>query len=28
VQKFKLRERGAPPGTFDRERSGWQPARK
>jgi crotonobetaine/carnitine-CoA ligase len=28
VQKFKLRERGVQPGTFDREKSGWQPSRK
>jgi crotonobetaine/carnitine-CoA ligase len=28
VQKFKLRERGIPAGTFDRDRSEWQPARK
>jgi crotonobetaine/carnitine-CoA ligase len=27
VQKFKLRERGVPPGTFDREKSGWSPSR-
>jgi len=27
VQKFKLRERGVPPGTWDREKSGWAPAR-
>jgi crotonobetaine/carnitine-CoA ligase len=27
VQKFKLRERGVHPGTFDREKSGWRPSR-
>jgi crotonobetaine/carnitine-CoA ligase len=27
VQKFKLRERGAPPGTWDSEKSGWSPSR-
>jgi crotonobetaine/carnitine-CoA ligase len=28
VQKFKLRERGVLPGTWDREKSGWSPSRK
>jgi crotonobetaine/carnitine-CoA ligase len=28
VQKFKLRERGVQPGTWDREKSGWSPSRK
>jgi crotonobetaine/carnitine-CoA ligase len=27
VQKFKLRERGVPPGIWDREASGWSPRR-
>ena len=27
VQKFKLRERGVPQGTWDRETSGWSPRR-
>ncbi|MFI5013428.1 MAG: ATP-dependent acyl-CoA ligase [Hyphomicrobiales bacterium] len=27
VQKFKLRERGIPPGVWDREKSGWSPSR-
>jgi crotonobetaine/carnitine-CoA ligase len=28
VQKFKLRERGVQPGTFDRDKSGWKPSPK